>query len=71
MEPNIKSAFEQILCHLDSIDKRYGRMERGTAGSECTREEQVTAVEIPVDQLGKAMGTQAASSSTAVVQIKA
>jgi hypothetical protein len=30
MEPNVKTAFEQILSRLDSIDERCGRMEKGT-----------------------------------------
>jgi hypothetical protein len=71
MEPNIKTAFEQILRRLDSIDERCGHMEKGAAGSKRACEEWDTEVEIHVDQLEKAVGTQATSSSTAVVQIQA
>jgi hypothetical protein len=71
MEPNVKTAFEQMLSRLDSIDERCGRMEKGAADSEHARVERDAAVEIRVDQLEQALGTQAASSSTAVVQLQA
>lgn len=94
MEPNIKTAFKQILCHLDSIDERCGRMEKGAvdseraqevrnaavevhitqlekgaADSERARGERDAAVEIHVGQLEKAVGTQASSSSMAIIQV--
>lgn len=71
MEPNVKSAFEQILSRLDSIDERCGRMEKGAADSDHAREERDAAVKARVVPLEKAMGTQSASSSTAVAQIQA
>jgi hypothetical protein len=71
MEPNVKTAFEQILNRLDSIDERCSRMEKGAAEGEHAREEWDAAMELRVNQLEKTMGTQAASSSTTIAQVKA
>ena len=49
MEPNVKSAFEQILLRLDSIYERCGQIEKGAADGECDRVERDTTMGFCVD----------------------
>ena len=55
MEPNVKTAFEEILKRLDSIDERCGRWEKTAADSEQERKEQGAAMEHHVAHLEEAM----------------
>jgi hypothetical protein len=71
MEPNVKSAFEQILLRLDSIDERCGRIEKGAADGERDRVDRDTAMGLRVEQLEKALAAGSASTATAVAQVQA
>jgi len=63
MEPNVKTAFEEILKRLDSIDERCGRWEKTAADSEQERKEQGAAMEHLVAHLEEAMSAQAKNSA--------
>ncbi|KAF0920876.1 hypothetical protein E2562_037554 [Oryza meyeriana var. granulata] len=53
MEPNVKTAFDEILKRLDSIDERCGRWEKTATDGESERKEQDAAMELRVAHLEK------------------
>lgn len=71
MEPNVKSTFEQILLHLDSIDERCGWIEKGAADGERDRVERDTTMGSASTSWRKVLAAQSTATATTVAHDQA